>query len=160
MTQGPLVSVGWSAIRVAANPKWLAIKDLRLPKGTSEARTMAGIHAFALKKIRYKRELLGQDVWQKPADTMALGTGDCEDIGIVERALAINAGYRDIDIELMIVHDLQAHQAHSLLWIKEHYLDIFTNQVLHVSQFRPDRDYRPIAGHRASESFIYGRIVK
>lgn len=156
MPQGPLVSVGWSAIRTAPNPKWLSVKDLRLPKSTSEARTMAGIHAFALKKIRYVREPLGRDSWQKPADTMALATGDCEDYGIVERCLALNAGYRDEDIELMVVHDLIAQQAHALLWIKEHYLDIRTPQVLHVSQFK---DYRPISGHRAGDSFVYGRIV-
>lgn len=156
MPQGPLVSVGWSALKTSPNPKWLAVKDLRLPKTTSEARTMAGIHAFALKRIRYQREPLGRDSWQKPADTLALGHGDCEDYGIVERALALNAGYRDEDIELMIVHDLVTHQVHSLLWIKEHYLDIRTAQVLHVSQFK---DYQPITGHRAGNSYMYGRIV-
>ena len=156
MPQGPLVSVGWSAVKTATNPKWLAVKDLRLPKSTSEARSMAGVHSFAMKKIRYTAEPPDRDNWQKPADTLAMGTGDCEDYGIVERCLLINAGYRDEDIELMIVRDLLWQRHHALLWVKEHFLDIRTPLVLHVSQFK---DYRPISGHRASGSYLYGRIV-
>ena len=150
---GPLVSIGWSALKVAPNPKWLSVKDDRLPKATTRAKTMPGVHAFARQAIHYRPDV--DDFWQRPADTMRLGHGDCEDICIVERALLINAGYRDEDIELMVVRDLITREDHALLWVKEHYLDNRTAQVLHVSQFK---DYRPITGHRQGDSFIYGKI--
>jgi predicted transglutaminase-like cysteine proteinase len=116
---------------------------------------MQGVHAFARKKIIYRREPEARDIWQKPADTLATGHGDCEDICIVERCLLLNAGYRDSDIELMVVQDLVTRETHALLWVKEHYLDNRYAGVLHVSQFK---DYRPITGHRAGESFLYGKV--
>lgn len=154
MPAGPLVSIGWGAITTAPYPKWVAVKDLRLPKGVTTARSMADVHSFARSKISYRREV--GDTWQKPADTLALGHGDCEDICLVERALLLNAGYRDEDIELMIVLDLITKEWHALLWVKEHYLDNRTDKVLHVSQFK---DYRPVTGHRNGHSYLYGRIV-
>lgn len=152
---GPLVSIGWSGLKTSINPKWAAVKDQRLPKNTTTARSMLSIHEFARRKITYKREASG-DTWQKPMDTMALGSGDCEDICLVERALLLNAGYKDEDIELMIVRDLVTREDHALLWVNHHYLDNRTPQVLHVSQFK---DYLPVSGHRAGQSYLYGRIV-
>lgn len=154
MPTGPLVSIGWGAIKAPLNPKWAAVKDARLPKSTTTARSMLSVHTFVRGAIRYKREV--GDNWQKPADTLALGTGDCEDICLVERALLLNAGYKDEDIELMIVRDLVTREDHALLWVNQHYLDNRTPQVLHVSQFK---DYLPVSGHRAGQSYLYGRTV-
>lgn len=154
MPVGPLVSLGWGAVKTSPYPKWLAVKDVRVPVATSKAKNMPDIHAFARKHIAYKAE--AGDVWQKPLDTLAIGAGDCEDICLVERALLLNAGYKDEDIELMIVWDRVTRQWHALLWVKEHYLDNRTDKVLHVSQFK---DYQPVMGHRAGHSYIYGRIV-
>lgn len=155
MPTGPLVSIGWGAVETSLNPKWAAVKDIRVPKNTTTARSMLSVHSFARGAINYRREIDG-DNWQKPADTLALGNGDCEDICIVERALLLNAGYKDEDIELMIVRDLVTREDHALLWVNQHYLDNRTPQVLHVSQFK---DYRPIMGHRAGHSYLYGRVV-
>lgn len=154
---GPLESIGWRGLEIAPNPKWLAVKDLRVPKEVTTARGMGDIHLFVRGHIKYQKEALGSDSWQKPADTLALGLGDCEDFCILERALLLNAGYRNSRIELMVVKDILTREDHALLWVDEHYLDNRTAQVLHVSQFK---DYRPITGHRADKSYLYGRIVK
>ncbi len=37
--------------------------------------------------VKYKAEPPGQDVWQKPSDTLLVGTGDCEDFAILKYAL-------------------------------------------------------------------------
>jgi predicted transglutaminase-like cysteine proteinase len=152
---GPLVSIGWSSIKTMTNPKWLAVMDERLPKSTSEARSMQGVHDFARSHISYRRDPAGTDSWQKPAETMRLGLGDCEDICIVERCLLLNAGYKAENIELMVVRDLVTREYHALLWVNQHYLDNRARMVLHVSQFK---DYLPVYGHRHDGTYLYGRI--
>lgn len=151
----PLASIGWGVVKASPDPKWLAVKDERLPKNTTDAKSMQAVHDFARRSISYRKDI--GDEWKGPARTLKDGFGDCEDICILERALLLNAGYRQEDTELMIVRDLITREDHALLWVKEHYLDNRTAQVLHVSQFK---DYRPIMGHRAGLSYVYGRVAQ
>lgn len=45
---------------------------------------LADINDVWNKRIRYLEEQAGQDVWQLPTETIALGTGDCEDYAILK----------------------------------------------------------------------------
>lgn len=144
----------WTTVRVTDFPQWVAVKDLRLPPGTCPARSMQGVHDWARSHIRYQRDAV--DEWSKPGDTLARGYGDCEDICIVERALLLNAGYRDRDIEMMVCRDLVTHEDHAVLWVKQHYCDNRSAAVLHVSQFK---DYWPVYGHKGDGSYVYARRI-
>lgn len=150
---GPLLSLGWKALPTRPYPKWLAVKDARVRADLAPGRTIDDIHSFARSHIDYCRE--SGDDWQEPAETLALGTGDCEDICLLERALLLNLGYPDDDIELMIVRDLVTREDHALLFVGDHYLDNRIAAPLPATQFK---DYRPITGHRAGASYLYGRV--
>lgn len=149
----PLASIGWKALRIAENPKWAAVKNIRLPEKTN-LNSLEAIHAKVREEIEWRGE--GTDEWAAPQVTIARGWGDCEDICILERALLIAAGYDPEDIELMIVWDQLSHQHHALLWVKEHFLDHRARKVLHVSEFN---GYFPSQAHRACGSFVYGKVV-
>lgn len=144
----------WTIRPIALNPKWAAVKDLRLPKDTCPSKSMQGIHDWTLDRIQWRHD--GQfDDWSKPGDTLARGHGDCEDICIVERCLMLNAGYRDRDIELMIVRDIAAKADHALLWVKQHYVDNRHAGVQHISQFIRQGDYWPLQAHKGDGSYSY-----
>lgn len=149
----PLSSLGWKGLKIAENPKWAAVKDLRLPEHESLG-NMLSIHAKVREEIEWRGEQT--DEWAAPQVTIARGYGDCEDICILERALLIAAGYNPEDIELMIVWDQLAHQHHAILWVKEHFLDHRSDKVLHVSEFN---GFLPSQAHRACGSFVYGKVT-
>jgi predicted transglutaminase-like cysteine proteinase len=121
---------------------------------TSQMRFLDDIHKEARDRIEYRPDRT--DEWASPADTLARGFGDCEDICIFERALLINAGFNANNIELMIVEDLVTRQTHALLWVSEYFLDNRAEKSQYVDRFK---DFRPITGHRARGSYLYGRVL-
>lgn len=150
---GSLESIGWRAKPVKLDPRWAAVKDARLGHIFPSPARMQEVHDFARSSIKYQPDT--QDQWADPKTTLSRGYGDCEDICILERALLLNAGYHDRDIELMLVKDLNTQQKHALLWVKQHYLDNRSEKVLHITDFK---DYWPYQCHNSKGSFVYGKI--
>ncbi|WP_299472389.1 transglutaminase-like cysteine peptidase [uncultured Roseibium sp.] len=54
--------------------------------------------------IEYVNDSAGDDHWANPLSTLLLGAGDCEDHVLLKRAVLISAGYREADMQLLILH--------------------------------------------------------
>ena len=54
--------------------------------------------------IKYVNDSAGDDHWANPLTTLLQGTGDCEDHVLLKRAVLISAGYREADMQLLILY--------------------------------------------------------
>ena len=55
------------------------------------------------------------DVWTAPLATLAAGRGDCEDYAIAKLVALREAGMRDEDLRLLVVHDAGAREHHAIV---------------------------------------------
>lgn len=138
--------------------KWKAVEAARLPENF-RAFNSAEAHAIAKQLIRYAAEPTAADKWLKPADTLALGAGDCEDWCLFVRALLLNGGIVPEKLWLLIVRDLAVQDDHALLWTPIRYCDCRAPKPLVHAVFS---DYRPIAAFRThsdgtTEAVTFGR---
>jgi hypothetical protein len=159
---------GWSPTPTGDLPivdRWKAVADKPLPSNL-DISAISGprtCHTWVLKHISYQPELAGKDKWQAPTDTLALGTGDCEDICILERAILKALGWRADSIWMLIVYDLITRQDHALLWLSgrtavaDIYLD---SRVVHAIPHSNFQDYLPIIAFSDSQAVTFGRKAK
>ena len=148
---------GWAALKVPAKGglwnKWAAVKNevLRRPPGVSNSQDVL---TYARKRVRYQRESIAADDWQKPTVTLERAVGDCEDFAVLMRALLLAVGYKEPDCYIVVAHDLAAKQDHAMVFVGDYYLDNRHDTVLHKSKFS---DYRPIFAFQQSQMFVFGR---
>lgn len=134
--------------------KWEAVRGARLP-APMQARSSVVAHPFALDSIHYQREVGERDHWQTPMESLKLGTGDCEDICLFERALFLNGKIPDEDLWLLIVYDLATRQDHALLWTPRYFLDCRNRTPMRHEQFS---DYKPISAFAANQALSFERV--
>lgn len=72
------------------------------------------INRIVNKTITYQEDVV--DEWQTPAETLALGTGDCEDYALLKIAL-INQYHPNVHADLLIVRDTSLNQDHAVVLI-------------------------------------------
>ena len=58
------------------------------------------------------------DLWSSPLETLAAGTGDCEDYAIAKFALLRAAGVAEADLKLLLVRDTAVRQDHAVLGVR------------------------------------------
>ncbi len=66
--------------------------------------------------IEYTPEPAGQDYWQHPSITLTLGTGDCEDKALLLWHQLKQAGVKDVNFCVGIVHPIFAPGGHA--WVE------------------------------------------
>lgn len=102
--------------------KAAGIMDVALQEGwekimitSAQAQTLSRVHGLSLAEINHVwnqnikqvTEPPGEDVWQTPAETVALGTGDCEDLAIA-KFFSIPAWHKK-DLHIVRLEDGQVH---------------------------------------------------
>ena len=61
-----------------ARSRWIATLESLVRSGVRDVRTPP----LSATRVVYRREPAGRERWQTPAETAALGAGDCEDLSI------------------------------------------------------------------------------
>ena len=113
------------------------------------------VNAWVNQAIQYTND--PTDDWQKPSDTLTLGTGDCEDYCLLKRALLIERGFTDAELMMVVGFDLDVRQEHAVLlgqydndwWV----MDNRTASVMRSNSFE---DFHPTKGYKALDSYIFG----
>ncbi len=107
--------------------------------------------------IKYKAEPEGADIWQKPADTLQLGTGDCEDYAILKYALLATA---EIPVRLVVgeIKAMPNNEPHAwcaaYLANEWHVLDIKFDNLIPISEYI---NWLPLAACHDADVVRYGR---
>lgn len=95
--------------------KWDAVKAERIADPTvGQPDPPRSVNAWVNRHVAYAAD--PRDRWQGPAETLRLGTGDCEDYAILKRAILLARGWPANRLALVVGHDLARRQGHALLW--------------------------------------------
>ena len=81
-------------------------------------RTIEDVNRWVNRSITYRAD--PTDRWQAPAETMALGAGDCEDLALLKRALLV--GHKIVDpanIFLVVGRELVSRKDHAMLVVRD-----------------------------------------
>ena len=100
------------------------------------------------------------DYWSNAGQTLARGSGDCEDYAIAKMHLLIRAGVPAADMFMVVGDDFTLRQAHAMLLVRQGgkfwVLDNLTDQI-RMSNSYPD--FRPIFSFGATGMWVHGYAV-
>lgn len=100
------------------DPRWLAVKDAPVfVKVTPPTNAVHEIDRWVQRKVMYQSEAV--DIWSPPQDTLDRGSGDCEDLVILKRAVLLRYGIADERIFFLLVKDLVLRQSHAVLLVED-----------------------------------------
>ncbi len=113
----------WDRVR-RAPPKRLMQSELEkahVGDGLVETETLDRINLWVNHRLTYKTDArnYGQDdVWATAAETLARGSGDCEDFAILKMQLLRAAGIGGDRVKLVLLRDLALNADHALLLVR------------------------------------------
>lgn len=97
------------------------------------------------------------DYWSTAANTLARGSGDCEDYAIAKGQSLVALGFPARDLFLVIGNDLALRSAHAILVVrlggKFWVLDNLANHVIAADQFR---NFSPVITLSADRKWVHG----
>lgn len=113
----------WDRVR-RAPPRRLMQSELEkahVGDGLAETETLERINLWVNHRLTYKTDAgnYGQDdVWATAAETIARGSGDCEDFAILKMQLLRAAGIGGDRVKLVLLRDLALNADHALLLVR------------------------------------------
>jgi predicted transglutaminase-like cysteine proteinase len=129
---GPLAQT-WQAVKfgMLADAATLALCRLRDETCSPAAKLLSGIVAEGLSRDGIDRigvinrainlaikPTNDPYVWHSPLETLSVGEGDCKDYAITKYVALLEAGFREQDVKLVIVHDVRADQDHAIVAVR------------------------------------------
>lgn len=148
----------WQRVGTEAVPaKTRAAIGARAPGSLA---TVKRVNRWVNSKIRYveDRELFGRnDYWAGAAVTMALRSGDCEDIALTKMQILAAMGFERDDMFLTIARDNVRRADHALLVVRMDgrfiVLDNATDKILDGAY---SHDYTPVLSFSTGGTWIHG----
>ena len=142
------------------DPAVLAIAD-RL-RGLSPAQQLAAVQSEVLGRVKWAHDLDNMrvaDFWSNAAETLHRGTGDSEDIAIVEMQALKAAGFnpRDLYISIGRQKPIGAHIV--LLARTPDGFMVLDDRVGHPMLAQSNRQFTPVLTIGEGKSWIHGRRV-
>jgi predicted transglutaminase-like cysteine proteinase len=102
-----------------ASRKFVALAN---SAGVADARTRVEIVNRGINQaVRYVSDLEQHNVadsWSSPLETLAAGSGDCEDYAIAKFAVLLDAGIPEKDLRVLLVRDMAVRQDHAVLAVR------------------------------------------
>jgi predicted transglutaminase-like cysteine proteinase len=102
-----------------ASKKFIALAD---SAGVADIRTRVEIVNREINQaVRYVSDFEAHgvaDLWSSPLETLAAGTGDCEDYAIAKFAMLLDAGIAEKDLKLLLVRDMAVREDHAVLAVR------------------------------------------
>ena len=121
---------------------------------------LRSVNTSANRAIVYRADLTnGQasDYWANAGQTLARGSGDCEDYAIAKMQLLRTAGVASSDMFMVIGKDLSLGSIHAMLLVRMGgtfwVLDSLSNQIRPSESYT---DFRPMMSFGASGSWVHG----
>jgi predicted transglutaminase-like cysteine proteinase len=114
---------------------------------------VAQINQWVFQNIAYRPDVVDQ--WAPAQQTLSQRYGDCEDQEILKRALLIDRGYTDDQLNMIIVNDIIARQQHALLLVQDRF--ILDSRTYHVLLQENVHDYVPIKAYSQTNTWIFGQ---
>ncbi|WP_422060518.1 transglutaminase-like cysteine peptidase [Sphingopyxis sp.] len=154
----------WNRVRRAAPGRLMRI-ELQMAgarRGLAETEILERVNRWVNHRVTYVTDdrNYGQgDVWATASETIARGSGDCEDFAILKMQMLRAAGIGDDRVKLVLLRDLALGADHALLLVRTETgwvaLDNMTDRVYDGS--RPIA-VRPIMSFSGERSFVHGYL--
>lgn len=148
----------------SANCRELAKVSLVNADAPSIRAKLDSVNADINTRIQYRRDIDTHgrmDQWSSPSQTLARGTGDCEDYALLKMAVLADRGVPLEDMTVVILFDTKRKFYHAVLSVDvngNHYiLDNMRNQVLADSQLP---NYMPLFSISNGRGFLHGTKIK
>lgn len=111
--------------------------------------------------IKYKAEPQGKDHWQNPSETIALGTGDCEDYAI-GKYFTLLQYYVDLEFTHLVTVRMKDGRAHCMLYTGQWCLDNMSKEIVpHAHRWDVDEVlYRSCITDLANSDPRFVKMVK
>lgn len=124
---------------------------------------ISNIQKSANKLLRYADDIrtYGRpDYWASPAESLALGAGDCEDSAILKMAMLSAIGFPEDKMYLTVGNDLVSRNAHVVVTVdvdgELYVLDQLADDLVKMSNYR---DFKPIMTISGNRSWLHGERV-
>jgi len=115
------------------------------------------VNAYVNKRVSFRDDGKGADIWSTATATLAIGRGDCEDYAIAKMQLLLKLGFARDDLYLVVARDLVRRADHALLAVRVQnrmvVLDSGTDTLLDASE---TLDYRPIITFSGDREWLHG----
>jgi predicted transglutaminase-like cysteine proteinase len=143
--------------------KWWTLRSM--PTFISEAMDVSLVSLAATNKrinqaILYKAELFKSDVWQSPARTIEIGSGDCEDFAILKYASLLKAGMNEAELAICVgqIKSIAGNRDHAWLGVNQggvwRVLDCKFDQLISNNDYA---NWLPIVAIQGPKAILYGR---
>lgn len=152
----------WDRVRQPASRHLMRMVLARaeITKSTNEAELLEHVNLFVNHRVAYRaddRNHSERDIWSSASETLARGSGDCEDFAILKLQLLRAAGLDGKRMKLVLLRDLSLNADHALLLIRSASgwvaLDNLNDRVYEASQAT---DARPILSFSENRRWIHG----
>ncbi len=121
---------------------------------------LAMVHRDVNRRVTYRADssrLNAGDTWSTAANTLARGSGDCEDYAIAKGKALLALGFPPQDLYLVIGNYLTLRSAHAILVVRVgarfYVLDNLSGQVVDAEQFR---SFSPVMTLSANRKWLHG----
>ncbi|WP_374523713.1 transglutaminase-like cysteine peptidase [Sphingopyxis sp.] len=152
----------WNRVRRAAPARLMTagLQRAGVTRDLDETAVVERINLWVNRHIAYAgddRTYSRDDFWATAAETIARGTGDCEDFAILKMQLLRAAGIGGDRVKLMLLRDLAVNADHALLLVRSRTgwvaLDNMTDRIYDGS--RPNA-MRPILSFSGARRWVHG----
>ena len=152
----------WSRVRraPAARVMQAQLDRAAVTRGLGEAATLERVNLWVNRQIAYaddERNYRQRDFWATADETVARGSGDCEDYAILKMHMLRAAGFDDDRMKLVLLRDLAINADHAFLLVRSAagwvVLDNMTDRIYDGRQANA---VRPIMSFSGDRRWIHG----
>lgn len=124
-------------------------------RGMTPLAALSFVNTTVNRAVTYRAEK--SDHWASVGETALSGRGDCEDYAIAKRALLIEAGFDDANLQFVVLKDIRRGLQHAVLiahvdgvrYVLDNLSDTIAKDTLY-------RNYRPIASIIGGREYLHG----
>jgi predicted transglutaminase-like cysteine proteinase len=159
------VPIGYSTVRFTSATNdavdfsvWQA-RGMDCHLGEADITGINAVNSWVNQQITYVND--PNNVWQKPSETLEIGTGDCEDYAVLKRAILLERGFNDNELIVVVGNDIIQSVVHALLLVYcDHKWVVLDNRTDVVSDAATYSDFIPIQAYNTVQTWTFGHRIK
>jgi predicted transglutaminase-like cysteine proteinase len=152
----------WARVRraPAARLMQMQLDRAAVSRGLGEAATLERVNLWVNRQIAYvddDRNYRQRDFWAAADETVARGSGDCEDYAILKMHMLRAVGIADDRMKLVLLRDLAINADHAFLLVRsEAGWVVLDNMTDRVYDGRQANAVRPIMSFSGNQRWVHG----